>query len=263
MNADEYPALKERQGAILRRALLRRVVRVRELASDLGVHEMTIRRDLDELAGQGHLERIHGGARLSERTSEEQSHQLRAAQNREAKEAIALAGLALIEPGDVVALDASTTSLALARMLRGRDATAIVTSLDAANALAAGGVPFLLAGGAFHPPARSFVGTLVERSLDRLRPDKAFFSAKGFTLDGGFMDPHLPEAEVKSRLIQGAGSVVALVDGSKFGRTALAQIAPSDGVDALVTDVPPEPGLAAALAGRGVRVVVAPAPGGS
>ena len=118
----------------------------------------------------------------------------------------------------MVALDASTTSLALARLLGGREVSAIVTGLDAAEALAAGGVPFILAGGAFHPPARSFVGATVERTLDRLNPDKAFFSAKGFTPETGFADPHLPEVEVKASLVRGAGTVVALLDASKMGR---------------------------------------------
>ena len=246
-----------RQEEIVRRALAGGAVRVRALAQELGVSEMTIRRDLDALVEVDRLWRVHGGARLPERTSEEISHALRAGQNAEAKERIARAALALIREGETVALDASTTSLALARLLGGRGVSAIVTSLDAAEALASRSVPFLLAGGAFHPPARSFVGAGVVRTLEGLNPDRAFFSAKGFTPETGFADPHLPEVEVKTALLRGAGSRVALLDASKFGRTALARIARTDEVDAVVTEEEPSSEIREAFAKADVRLIVA------
>ncbi len=246
-----------RQQEILRRALARRVVRVRELAAEYGVHEMTIRRDLDVLTEGGRLQRVHGGARLAEAGAEETGHALRLVQSGEAKEAIARAALALIEEGDTLALDASTTALALARLLAGRRVQAVVTGLDAAEALAAGGVPFILAGGAFHAPARSFVGALATGALERLNVDKAFFSAKGYAPETGFADPHLPEVEAKVALLRGAGTVVALMDASKFGRSALARIARTDEVDAVVTDQAPEAIYRESFMNSDVRLIVA------
>jgi len=248
---------EERQQEILTRILGHRVVKVKEMAAEYGVHEMTIRRDLDALAESGRVQRIHGGARLGERTSEELAHSLRSGQNLEAKAAIARGALKLIEDGDTIALDASTTSLALARILGSRKVQAIVTGLDAAEILAAAGVPFVLAGGEFHPPARSFVGNLVARTLERLNPDKAFFSAKGYTPGTGFADPHLPEVEVKAALIRGSGTVIALLDASKFGRPALARIAATDEVDVVITDRRPEASFEEEFAMRDVRLVVA------
>lgn len=247
----------ERQQEILRRALARRIVRVKELAVEYGVHEMTIRRDLDQLAEEGKLQRVHGGARLADRTSEELSYGLRASRNEAGKERIARAALALVEEGDTLAFDASTTALALVRMLGGHPVQAIVTSLDAAESLAVSGVPFVLAGGTFHPPARSFVGSFVESTLSRLHPDKAFFSAKGYSPDAGFTDAHLPEVETKTRLLAGAGMRVALLDATKFGGRALARIASTDEVDVVVTDAEPPEDIQEALAAADVRVVVA------
>lgn len=247
----------ERQQEILRLALTRRVVRVKELATEYGVHEMTIRRDLDYLAETGQLERVHGGARMGERASEELSHHLRATHNGAAKEAIARAAVALVQEGDTVALDASTTSLALARLLAGRKVQAIVTSLDAAETLASVGVPFILAAGTFHPPARSFVGAITQATLQSLNPDKVFFSAKAYSAETGFADPHLPEVEVKTTLIRRSGTVVALLDGSKFGARALARIASLDEVDAVVTDVEPSPEDRRAMTEHDVRLIVA------
>jgi DeoR/GlpR family transcriptional regulator of sugar metabolism len=246
----------DRQQEILRRALTERVLRVKDLAVQLGVHEMTIRRDLDALADQGLLERVHGGARIASRTGEELSHHLRAAENTGAKARIARAALGTIKDGEVVAFDASTTALALARLL-GRANTAIVTGLDAAEVLAASGVPFTLIGGAFHAPARSFTGGAVTAALERLHPDKVFFSSKGYTPEAGFTDAHLPEVEAKEALVRSGGTVVALLDHTKFGRRALGTIAPTDRVDVVVTDREPPPAALEAFERHDVRLVVA------
>jgi len=254
--------LPGRQQDILRRALTLKVVRVRDLAAEFGVHEMTVRRDLDALCEAGKLSRVHGGARLLERTSEELSHQLRAGQNVDAKERIARAALELIGDGDTVALDASTTCLALARLLpglhgNGRAVQAIATSLDCADALAAGGVPFLMVGGTFHAPARSFVGAFFMDTMERLHPDKVFFSAKAYTPETGFTDPHLPEVGAKQALVRSGGSAIALLDSSKFGRRALATIATHADIDALVTDAPPGDEVRRELEADDIRLVIA------
>ncbi len=248
----------ERQQDILRRAVMDRVLRVRDLATEYGVHEMTVRRDLDALCEQGLLERVHGGARLKSRTGEELSHQLRAAQNVDAKDRIARAALDLIQDGDTVALDASTTSLALARLLPSKQVQAIACGLDAAEVLAAGGVPFFMVGGNFHAPARSFVGGFFMDTMQRLHPDKVFFSAKGFTPATGFTDPHLPEVGAKQTLIRAGASAYALLDHTKFGRRALATIATTEQVEALITDDPPPDAYRAALDAADVRLVLAP-----
>ncbi len=262
MATETAALLPGRQQDILRRALTLKVVRVKDLAAEFGVHEMTVRRDLDALCEAGKLSRVHGGARLLDQTSQELSHQLRAGQNVDAKERIARAALELIQDGDTVALDASTTCLALARLLpslhgNGRQVQAIACSLDAANALAAGGVPFLMVGGNFHAPARSFVGAFFMDTMQRLHPDRVFFSAKAYTPDTGFTDPHLPEVGAKQALVRSGGSAVALLDSSKFGRRALATIATHANVDVVVTDAPPSDEIRRRLEADDVRLMVA------
>lgn len=242
---------------ILRRILSRKAVRVKDLAAEYGVHEMTIRRDLDTLAERANIERVHGGARLAERANEEFSSTHRATKHQAEKESIARAALGLIRDGETVGLDASTTCLALAKLLGEKDVLAIATCLDAAEALAASGVPFILAGGVFHPPARSFTGPMVRDNLSRLHPDKVFFSAKGVSATGGFTDANLLEAEAKSALIASGGMVVGLMDASKFGRIALATIVELHGVDALITDKQVTDETRAALDAADIRLIVA------
>ena len=264
----ELAPLSARQQDILRRALIDKVVRVRDLAAGFGVHEMTVRRDLDALCESGRLNRVHGGAQLLERTSEELSQQLRAGLNVDAKERVARAALELIQDGETVALDASTTCLALARLLpslqgpglqgHGRQVQVIACSLDAAQVLAAGGVPFLMVGGSFHAPARSFVGSFFTDALSRLHPDRVFFSAKAYTPDTGFTDAHLPEVGAKQALIRSGAVAVALLDSSKMGRRSLATIATHADIDVLITDAPPGEAVCARLEADDIRLIVAP-----
>jgi DeoR/GlpR family transcriptional regulator of sugar metabolism len=246
-----------RQQEILRRVRVDKSVRVKDLAAEYGVHEMTIRRDLDQLADYGQIERIHGGARVNEKRAEELSYSYRSTQNIEAKERIARAAFDLIEDGDAVALDASTSSLALARLLPARRVNAFVTSLDAADVLATAEAPFVLIGGEFNATARSFAGALFQETLARLHPDKVFFSAKGYTPEDGFTDAHLSLAEVKIGLRRTGATMVALLDHTKFGRRSLATVARADEVDVVVTDVEPDPSIREAFERADVRVVVA------
>lgn len=247
----------ERQQEILRRASLRRIVKVSDLAAELGVHEMTIRRDLEVLAERGLMERIHGGARMLEQSGLEASFVIRSGSHVAEKASIAEGALTLVHDGDTVAFDASTSALAMVGGLAGRNVNAIVLSLDAAEELARYDVPFVLVGGSFHPPARSFVGPLAGRQLERLHPDTVFLSAKGYSERCGFTDAHLSEVETKERLITAASVVVVLLDHSKFGREALGRFADADEVDVVVTDREPEAGYRASLERAGVRLIVA------
>lgn len=247
----------ERRREILRRAAVRGVVRARDLAKDFNVHIMTIRRDLDALAEGGLIERTRGGAQAHPQAAAEVSYQRRVDSNRAAKRRIAKRALQYVREGDTIALDASTTSLSLIDELAGVAVTAVVSGLDAANALAATQVPFILLGGTFHAPARSFSGPLATSQLRRLHPDVAFFSAKGFTIDAGFTDAHLAEVEMKQHILASAKRRIALVDHSKVGEVALGGFATLGDVHVLVTDKELPTEYREALAAAGVTTVVA------
>jgi len=233
-------------------------VRIRDLAVRLGVHEMTVRRDLDLLSEQGLLERTHGGARLRTQTSSEVAYGRRIASQTEAKARMARAALEFIKAGDTLGLDASTTDLAMSRLLVEREVSAVTTGLDIATQLASSGVPFVLAGGHFHAPARSFTGGLLSSTLSKLRLDVVFFSCAGFTLERGFTDHHLPEVESKEALLSSGRTLIALVDHSKFGVDAFCQIVPLERVQVLITDLEPEQHIRRSLERNGVQLVVAP-----
>ncbi len=230
----------ERQQRIRQLAAQRGVLRIPELAESLGVSEMTIRRDLDMLEDSGHVERTFGGAIASELVSEqsasESSYSVRVQTHSPEKQALARYAASLIQDGDTVALDASTTCLALAKELSKRRVTIITNGLDAAVELRNSQGKVILIGGYLRQVAGSFVGPLVLKVLEGLRVDYTFFSAKGVLPNDGFLDSDLDEVEVKRLMIARAVHVVALMDSSKFAVHALGKIVPLSAAHLLVTD---------------------------
>jgi len=161
-------------------------VRVVELASELDVSEMTIRRDLDLLAEQGVLQRVRGGARAVG----PQPFAARYGQHARAKERIATKLLALVGDGGAIALDASTTVQRLARVMADvRDVTVLTNGPETFRSLqAAPGITPLLTGGQLDPRTGSLVGPLAVRSAHDLLLRRVFVSAAGLL-------PALPAAD--------------------------------------------------------------------
>jgi DeoR/GlpR family transcriptional regulator of sugar metabolism len=226
----------ERQQRIRRLVMQQGVLRIPELAETFSVSEMTIRRDLEMLEGSGHLERTFGGAMVREQSSFESTYSVRLHTHTPEKQAIARYASSLVEDGDTVALDASTTCLALAKELTRHSITVITNGLDAAEALRHSKVKVILIGGYLRQIAGSFAGPLALRGLEGLHVDHLFISGKGFVLPDGLMDSDLDEIEVKQRMVATATHVTALLDSSKFGIHALGRIAPPSTIHLLVTD---------------------------
>jgi DeoR/GlpR family transcriptional regulator of sugar metabolism len=226
----------ERQRFIRQLALERSVLKVSELAREFGVSEMTIRRDLSLLARAGHLEKTFGGAVVVEQAASELSYKVRLETNQMEKNALGELAAGMIQDGDTIAIDASTTGLALARKLAQRELTIVTNSLDIAFELRVARPQVILTGGVLRQTAGSLVGPLALEALGHLRVDQAFFSCKGVVIPDGFMESDLSETEVKRKLLACAARVTALVDASKFGKRALSYIVGLSQVDALITD---------------------------
>lgn len=249
----------QRQEEIYRILATRGFASVADLATEIAVSDMTVRRDLDTLAGQGRVQRVFGGARVRDQSASEMIYTERLERDRAAKEAIAQAAATLVRDGDSIALDASTTAVYLARELRERPVTVVTNSLLVARELAGGTGTLIMLGGIYRPVARSLVGPMAERDLDDLHVDRVFFSGKGVDADAGVTDSHLEEVSVKRALIGGAVHVVAIADRSKFGRVALHTIARLNRIDALVTNAAPPKTIASVLERGDAEVLVADA----
>lgn len=220
-------------------------ISVADLAEATGCSEMTIRRDLEVLAGQGVLERFRGGARSLLLRGEGPPFALRAQDGGPAKERIAAEAARLIAEGESVVVDSGTTCLEVARALRGHRITVLPLSMHAANALAGGGrLTLLLPGGQVRAGELTMTGPLTEASLAALRFDTAILGCCGLSAAHGLTAYDLPDAAVKRAAIASARRTIVVADGSKFARTALAFVAPVSDLDAVITDdTAPQPDI--------------------
>ncbi|MGA2512414.1 MAG: DeoR/GlpR family DNA-binding transcription regulator [Candidatus Limnocylindrales bacterium] len=239
-------------------------VRVTDLAERFAVSEVTIRKDLRVLETEGRLVRAHGGALAPSRSPSERAFEVRERLQRAEKERIGAAAAALVVDGESIALDASTTALAMARHLKTRGGwvhlTVITNGLRIASELAGHrGITVALPGGFVRWEALSVVGPLGAGLLQKVNIQKAFMGAAGFTLETGLSDATEEEAQIKRLIVAAATEVVALVDHTKWGRTAFATFCPTDRVTAVVTDEGAPVDMADVLRHR--RIVVHGAPG--
>ncbi len=232
----------QRQEAIL--AAIRRhgAARVADLVESLGVSDMTVRRDIGELARRGLVLRVHGGAVDARRAADEPGFRVKAELFSPEKSAIAAAAVEEISPGGAVALSAGTTTHLVARLIAEtpslRPLTVVTNSLPAADVLSHAAGPDLnvvLIGGT-RTPSDALVGPVATHALENLRVDVLFLGVHGLDLRAGLTTPNLLEAETDRALVAAAGRTVVVADHSKWGVIGLARIVGLDDVDLVITD---------------------------
>lgn len=228
----------DRRSEIIRHLQQNQRASTRTLSELFQVSEVTIRHDLNNLELQGWITRVHGGAELAPRLQGEQSFAARQTLYLEEKIKIARAAARLVEPGDTIITDSSTTAFQLALQLQDMSDLRIVTNnLHVVSALApATGIEVMVVGGIVRSETSSVVGPPAEEMLRRLNADKGFFGAAGLTVERGLTDADLREAQVKRAMVKAAGQVNILLDASKFGQRAFAAFATLTEVDHLFTD---------------------------
>src|SRR3954451_11825463 len=218
----------------------RGAVRVSDLTRLLSVSDMTIRRDLDALAGAGLLEKVHGGAALvGEPSAEEPAFEAKAERQLLEKEAIARQALRLVEPGQAIGLSAGTTTWRLAHHLARTPGLTIVTnSIQVSNVFHAEGRPdqtVVLIGG-LRTPSDALVGPIANATIACLPLDTLFMGVHGVTVDAGLTTPNLLEAETNRALVDVSTRSVVVADHTKWGIRGLSRIAGLDEIDVFLTD---------------------------
>jgi DeoR/GlpR family transcriptional regulator of sugar metabolism len=211
--------------------------RVTELAANLRVTEETIRRDLEKLSGEGKLLRTHGGAVSLPGDRGDLPFDVRQAAYLHEKRAIAARAVRHVAEGDVLGLDASSTTHELARIIPDIPLTVVTNSLPVAmTLLGRARVRVVCTGGILDPRSRSLTGSLTEHSLGKLHITKFFFSAEGVDLLRGLSDPTDEQAHVKRHMLDVADRTCLLVDHTKFGVKSAVFFANIDEVDLLIAD---------------------------
>ncbi|PRX49320.1 DeoR family transcriptional regulator [Prauserella shujinwangii] len=225
-----------------------------QLAEQFGVSSSTIRRDLAELAREGHVVRTYGGA-LDTGPGVERTLREKDASHAEEKEAVARAAAELVRDGEVLLLDAGTTTGRLARRLAGRSGLTVVTNgLTVLLALAdSPEIEVVVLGGRLRYPNEAILGGTVEQQLRHIRPDRVFLGADGITADRGLCCPTLEQARLKHSMLHAGTRSYVLIDHSKVDSAPFAYWAPLDREHTVLVDGGGDP---AALESFGDSVVV-------
>ena len=214
-------------------------LRVLELAKALAVSEGTVRNDLNALEQQGVLTRVHGGAVLNQQSQfQNDSFLRRYKQNAAAKLAIAREAAVLVNDGDSILLDASSTVYYLAKALVERRHLRVMTNgFEVARELAQNSTnTVILIGGVVNNESSSVTGLLSEKIIEELHIQKAFLSCSGFSLERGMTEVLLAEAQIKRKAMESSRQLFALVDSSKFGNEDLTSFAHPEKINRLFTD---------------------------
>ena len=230
----------ERQEAIMSRIRSSGSVRVSTLTEELRVSDMTIRRDLNQLAGQGLLDKVHGGARLPDGSSmHEPGFETKRTLQRAEKQAIAREAAGLVRPGFAVGLSAGTTTWTLAfELLQVPDLTVVTNSVQVASVFYARTRPdrtVILTGGV-RTPSDALVGQVAVSSLQMLNLDLVFLGVHGMDERAGYTSPNLLECETNRTFVESAQQLVVVADHAKWGLVGVATIAELQRADVLISD---------------------------
>jgi DeoR/GlpR family transcriptional regulator of sugar metabolism len=230
----------QRQALIMGELRRSGAVRVQNLTGLLGVSDMTVRRDLEQLADRGLVHKVHGGAVLRPNSSVEPGFAAKATLEMPAKLAIARLAATLIRPGSAIALSAGTTTWNLAPLVAKIPGLTIVTNSTTvadliANSDGVSDQTLILTGGV-RTPSAALVGPVADLSLSNLHVDQLFLGAHGMHPGAGFTTPNLAEAETNRALIECASQVVVCADSTKWGVVGLASFGPLTAADVLITD---------------------------
>jgi DeoR family fructose operon transcriptional repressor len=255
------PALRRAQ--ILERIQKDGGVSVAELARDHAVSAITVHRDLEQLAREGLVERVHGGARAIRGTGTlpliATAWTQRVEQASAAKAAIAERAAAMVMPGATIFLDASSTALALARRLMEEppnELTLVTNSPAIAYEVIAEPMHVVVCPGELDQHMRMLAGRWTVEFINDLNFDTAFVSAAGLTLDAGLTTSRRPLADVVNAARSAAGRTVGLIDSTKVGRASLVSIAAAEELDVIVTDDGLEESVAEEYRAAGVRLEI-------
>ena len=228
-----------RKARILDEVGIAGAIRISDLALTLGVSEVTIRRDVESLAAQGLVDKVHGGVTSNSLSlTAEPPFSSNSKKEQESKDAIAHVASQLVHPGMAIALLGGSSVYALAKRLRETPSLTVVTNsvpvsdLFAQNPRADQTV--VLTGGV-RTPTDSLVGNITTEVFSRFNLDIVFLGTHGMDPEFGFSSPNLVEAETNREVIRRAAKFVILADATKWGTRGFSSFATFEMADMVIT----------------------------
>jgi DeoR/GlpR family transcriptional regulator of sugar metabolism len=259
--------IRRYDGAAARRSWIITAVRtagfmsVLDLSRELGVSDMTVRRDLRKLEAAGEVRAVHGGVALPEGVPQLPGYASRVSWEAEAKQLIGRLASSLVRPGDTIAVDAGTTAYELARALPEDFSGCLVTNSVPLFQLLLGRptIRVIGLGGDLYPSSQAFVGPTTAEAASRHRVRTFFLGGAAVDRRGVYVVTGL-EMPAKQALMDIADQVVLLVDHSKFDAIAPVLLCPFGRLDAVVSDRDPPPEVVEELAAAKVRIFTPTSP---
>lgn len=228
----------ERRNLILEKLQQEKKVVVSELSQLYNVSEETIRRDLDKLEKEGFATKSYGGAVVNEDLSIDMPFSIRKNQNVAGKQKMAEIVADLVNEGDHLFLDASTTAVFVAKALKEKERLTIITnSMEILLELTdVSGWTIISTGGNLKEGYLAFLGSRTEEAIRSFYVDKVIFSCKALDMDWGIMESRESFGMAKKAMIRSAKKKILVVDSTKFDQTAFSVAGKLREVDVVVTD---------------------------
>lgn len=249
-----------RRDAIIEMVMTAGSIRIEDLPETLGVSLMTVHRDLDTLAARGLLRKARGLVTALANSLSESSAEFRTRLNAAEKQALADVAFGMVEPGQSIILDDSTTGLHLAAHLPERQPLTVLSNFQLVldSLVAHPEVTLINLGGQYYPWCRAYMGSVTLNALRNIRADLFFMSTSAVT-DGVCFHQHHDTVLVKRAMFESAGKRVAYIDHSKFEQRALHAFGPLTDFDAVIVGASTSPRHLRLLERAGVNLIVASA----
>jgi DeoR family transcriptional regulator, aga operon transcriptional repressor len=234
-------------------------VTISEVSEQFDVSIATARRDLDTLAEIGKVQRIRGGAMLTEKAPPELPVFQRTNEQADEKARIGAATAALIQDGDSVFLGSGTTILEVARHLEAhRNLTVITNSLLVENALAnRQDINLVILGGFFRSSEYTVYGHITEHDLTQVNVNKVILGIRAISLEQGLTNDFLPEVSTDRAILRSGKEIIIAADYTKFNRVSTATVCSLSCVHKIVTDDKASKEFLDSIRGSGIEVIVA------
>jgi DeoR family transcriptional regulator of aga operon/DeoR family fructose operon transcriptional repressor len=251
-------SVAERRQEILRLLSTEGRVSVGDLSQGFNVSEVTIRADLQALAERELVVRTYGGAVAANPGLQVLSLALRRQQQVQEKSQIGATAAGLVNHGDAIILDASSTALSIAQNLKNHRYVTIITNSIAVaqEMLDAPGVTVVVIGGTLRRETASLLGPEGVAAVHRFNVEKGFFGAHGLTPDEGLTDVSADEADMKRPMLARCRQVIAVIDATKWGRVGVASFATLGQINRVITDLHAPEAQVAAVRQHGVDVLL-------
>lgn len=227
-----------RQEKILEILSNNEIVSTDSLMKVLDVSVSTLRRDLMKLESEKKITLLHGGGvRISQKATE-LNITTKLELNKEAKERIARRAASLVENGDTIFMDPSSTTYLMIPFLAGKDISVVTNGISHINLLTNMDIPCIMIGGSIKKTTNSCIGPITESTLKTFYFNKCFLGASGFSISSGITNHDIHERVIKLLALKNSSQPYFLLDHTKYGVVTMVQVASLDEYPILIDEIP-------------------------